>query len=1049
MPGEQRSQTFPERRIPFPGLGSILPLVPEEGGLVEIGGHVVDVDVVDDTTAEERGTEDRCLGIDRRGPGRHLDLLAVPLRSVHGALRRRWRWCTDHDPSHRVETGECVLPVVEGSPVSPPEVPFHICPVEGGAAEQDGCVSESPPVEFVEVVTHHEGALDEQAAHADGVRTGRFVRLDEFVDTDLDPEVVDPVSVVREDDVDQVLADVVHVAGDGGEHDRPPGGALGVGHVRFEVRHGHLHGFCGTEDEGELHVAGGEQVAHGLHPGEQDVVDDLERPVSGVEAFGEFLLESRRVAVDDPLAESPFDRPCGTLVVRSPFDDRPGESSEQCFERVVAGGSPVVDQVAADLSLFVGDQMQRFDPSGVHDGGVESGVETLMQEYGVQRFASGGIQAERDVRDPEDRGAPGELLLQSPDRLDGVHGVGPQIVVAGRQGEGERVEHEVGRFESVLADGEFVDPPGDPHLPIDVSRLSFLVDEEADDRRPVFDREVEDLPCPGPASGSVLEVERVEDRSAAESLESRFHDRRFGRVEHDRGGDLGAHPGGEACHVGGSVPSDVVDAEVDHVRRLLHLFLTDLHAAVEISFEHGVPERPGAVGVGPFADDEERSVLDDRRRPVDRGEGRNVGGIPFGRRDVPARCDDGRDVFGCRAAATADDAHAELFHETGEVSGQRRRREVVRDLPVDDRRQAGVGDDRNGRAGVLGQVANRPVHLGGSGRTVDPYDVDVHRVEGGEGGVDPGADEHRPGRLDRDLRLDRQIDPRRAHGPARTVDRRLGPEQVVLRLNDEEVDPTVDHPGGLHLVGIAQFPVSDLSERCEFRSRSDRSGNESCPAVPLSVLIGDPPGDPGPGRGQFIGPAGDPVLAERDGEPAERIRLDGVGTDVEERPVQRLDDVGAGHVEHFGAAFEGGTSEVVGRQAGGVERRTGTSVEHDDALRDGFQVTAHRDRLLFWVGRSADRSVRDTGILHHRSKRPESAASGEPASAPHRSGIGTVLCRLPRLRRACPSTALDERFVAPHHMPPCSGRKSPVTRLRRDRPLPRPLPRPGWPPSRR
>ncbi len=38
--------------------------------------------------------------------------------------------------------------------------------------------------------------------------------------------------------------------------------------------------------------------------------------------------------------------------------------------------------------------------------------------------------------------------------------------------------------------------------------------------------------------------------------------------------------------------------------------------------------------------------------------------------------------------------------------------------------------------------------------------------------------------------------------------------------------------------------------------------------------------------------------------------------------------------------------------------------------------------------------------------------AGGPLSAAHRSGIGTVhVRRLPRLHRACPSTALDERVV--------------------------------------
>ena len=46
-----------------------------------------------------------------------------------------------------------------------------------------------------------------------------FDLLDHLGDRHLDAEVVHLVAVVGEDDVDEVLADVVDVALDGGEHD--------------------------------------------------------------------------------------------------------------------------------------------------------------------------------------------------------------------------------------------------------------------------------------------------------------------------------------------------------------------------------------------------------------------------------------------------------------------------------------------------------------------------------------------------------------------------------------------------------------------------------------------------------------------------------------------------------------------------------------------------------------------------------------------------------------------------------------------------------------
>src|SRR5205807_1547345 len=63
--------------------------------------------------------------------------------------------------------------------------------------------------------------LDQQPREPDQVRAVLAVGLDEVLGRHLDAQVDDAEAVVAEDDLDQVLADVVHVALDGGEHDRP------------------------------------------------------------------------------------------------------------------------------------------------------------------------------------------------------------------------------------------------------------------------------------------------------------------------------------------------------------------------------------------------------------------------------------------------------------------------------------------------------------------------------------------------------------------------------------------------------------------------------------------------------------------------------------------------------------------------------------------------------------------------------------------------------------------------------------------------------------
>ena len=125
--------------------------------------------------------------------------------------------------------------------------------------------------------------------------------VEDRVDGLLDAEVDDRVAVVGQDDVDEVLADVVHVALDGRQHDLAlAGGALDLLHVRLEVGDRRLHDLRALQHERQLHLAGPEQLADGLHPRQQRVVDDRQRRLAGGHRLVEVGLEAVLLAVDDP-----------------------------------------------------------------------------------------------------------------------------------------------------------------------------------------------------------------------------------------------------------------------------------------------------------------------------------------------------------------------------------------------------------------------------------------------------------------------------------------------------------------------------------------------------------------------------------------------------------------------------------------------------------------------------------------------------------------------------------------------------------------------------
>jgi hypothetical protein len=123
------------------------------------------------------------------------------------------------------------------------------------------------------------------------------------------------VAVVGEDDVDQVLADVVHVALDGRQHDDALRRlALDPLHVWLEIRHRGLHALGRLQHERQLHLARAEEVAYDLHARQQRVVDDVERGRGG-QGLVEVGLEPVAVAVDDAGLQPLLHRPAAAVLL--------------------------------------------------------------------------------------------------------------------------------------------------------------------------------------------------------------------------------------------------------------------------------------------------------------------------------------------------------------------------------------------------------------------------------------------------------------------------------------------------------------------------------------------------------------------------------------------------------------------------------------------------------------------------------------------------------------------------------------------------------------
>ena len=127
------------------------------------------------------------------------------------------------------------------------QIVFHIFAGQRRAAADHGII-QILPLQVLDYILHLQRGLDQQAAQADGVGAMFLGGADDHVARLLDPEIDDFVAVVRQDDVDEVLADVVNVAFYRRENDGAfllrPGLLL---HLRLEIGDGAVHHSGGVE----------------------------------------------------------------------------------------------------------------------------------------------------------------------------------------------------------------------------------------------------------------------------------------------------------------------------------------------------------------------------------------------------------------------------------------------------------------------------------------------------------------------------------------------------------------------------------------------------------------------------------------------------------------------------------------------------------------------------------------------------------------------------------------------------------------------------------
>ncbi len=163
------------------------------------------------------------------------------------------------------------------------------------------------------------------------------------------------------------------------------------------------------------------------------------------------------------------------------------------------------------------------------------------------------------------------------------------------------------------------------------------------------------------------------------------------------------------------------------------------------------------------------------------------------------------EVRGSRPAASTHDRDVVFGHEFVQVIGERFRLERIDSLTIHVERQTGIGDARNGQGGIFAEDADGLAHVLGSGGAVEADDIDAHAFEDGERGVDIGAEQHATGGIERDLRLDGQIDLGLVEGLVDADDGGFDFEDVLRGFDEQHIHAAADQTDGLLAEDIDEF----------------------------------------------------------------------------------------------------------------------------------------------------------------------------------------------------------------------------------------------------
>ncbi len=504
---------------------------------------------------------------------------------------------------------------------------------------------------------------------------------DQLLGRHFDAEIDDVIAVVLEDDLDQILPDIVHIAFDRGQDHLGPLLDVGLFHKPLQITHRSLHGLGGLQDLGDDELVVVEAPADLGHPLHQRSIDDVERRGALLELMVEVLdqafLGALENIVGQPLVEREIGR-AGFLFfllgaevrgdggdvelvdshlllagLRSPIGRR---VAKQRSLRVIGGHANrnVIEQeVFSELALRFGDRGEALEALGIDDGQIQAGLGAVVEENRVDDFPGAGRKAEGDVGDPQNSAREGNVLLDQAQGLDRLHGAADIVLVACGAGEDQRVEDDVLRRDPIFLGEELIGALGDGELALARERLGLrgiLVNATHNDGRAIGASQRGHLL---EFFFAVFQVDGVDDALALTVSESKLDGPRIGGVDHDGDLDLADQLFVEGRDIPQFLPLGALQADVHDVGAVLDLATRDLGGFLPLFGADQLLEEPRADHVGALADQQRAGAflsLDHLDPRIDGAAGilRGMPG-PLALRHLG----DGPDVLFRRAAAAA------------------------------------------------------------------------------------------------------------------------------------------------------------------------------------------------------------------------------------------------------------------------------------------------------------------------------------------------------------------------------------------------------------